>query len=592
MFRARQPSLAGVIPFVEEGPALGPLPNRYVIREDDDGRYLACLEAPNLAVRLDLGFVVSGASARRYPEGSIFLDGAAQGEPFMDVKRKVYNLDHHEGCVRAFTLATCEQAMVLLLKGLDLRGGQWTLYGNDPDLDTVLAIWVLLNHAHLTGKDSDVRQRLMPILRMQGAIDAHGLELRELTGLPDHLGDEVEAVINALRRDEVELKRAGRWHSSDVLEYTAEVLRAIDEVLYSPQHIDQLRDVQELTRVSITSTRWAIVCRSAVGIYEVEEYLKKVHGEQVGLIVLQKDPKTYTLRLADSFLPFTLEPFYNRLNQLDPNLTSTQRWGGSSDIGGSPRGPGTGLSLQAIATACSYVYQTPSPGRRVLRVLSQLGLALIAVLVALVVAWQGFPEGAWLGTLAEAEDRSQTLFGASLLVLALTYMVPQLRAGKRAVLALRRPLGMAWLAMFPLIGVAAIGGGLFGSLVPGAEPLGWFGASLSILAAEVLFRGALYGRLASVFDVAQPGGRWTISIPNAVMALAYAMAVIGLFWSSAWRFPAVDAHESALLMGGAAFALGLACGLAREHSGSLFAPLVLHLAAAGTIWAATGLLLS
>ena len=55
-------------------------------------------------------------------KGTIFLDGAAKGEPFMDASRGIYNLDHHEGCVRSFTLSTCEQAMILIRKGLDLDG--------------------------------------------------------------------------------------------------------------------------------------------------------------------------------------------------------------------------------------------------------------------------------------------------------------------------------------------------------------------------------------------------------------------------------------------------------------------------------------
>ena len=89
---------------------------RYDVREDGEGKYLRCIEAPNIMVRIERGLVVSSGAARRAPEGTIYLDGAASGEPFMDVQRRVYNLDHHEGCVRSFTLATCEQAMVMVLK--------------------------------------------------------------------------------------------------------------------------------------------------------------------------------------------------------------------------------------------------------------------------------------------------------------------------------------------------------------------------------------------------------------------------------------------------------------------------------------------
>jgi hypothetical protein len=98
------------------------LPERYSIKSNGDERVLICLEAPNLNVHIEPGLVINASMARKSPSGTIFLDGVAQCEPFMDHERQVYNLDHHEGCVRAFTLATCEQTLVMYMKGLDLRG--------------------------------------------------------------------------------------------------------------------------------------------------------------------------------------------------------------------------------------------------------------------------------------------------------------------------------------------------------------------------------------------------------------------------------------------------------------------------------------
>ena len=47
------------------------------------------------------------------------------------------------------------------------------------------------------------------------------------------------------------------------------------------------------------------MCRSDLGIYELEEHLKEVHGDRIGLIVLQKDDRTYTVRQVDPFLPIS-----------------------------------------------------------------------------------------------------------------------------------------------------------------------------------------------------------------------------------------------------------------------------------------------
>ena len=120
------------------------VPNRYRIRQEGKTRVLTCSEAPTIIIRAERRFAVSAKQARKYPAGTIFLDGAAQGDPFIDVQKELYNLDHPEGCVRS--LATCEQAMVLIRKGIDLRKRDWVVLANDADLDTVLALWVLLNH--------------------------------------------------------------------------------------------------------------------------------------------------------------------------------------------------------------------------------------------------------------------------------------------------------------------------------------------------------------------------------------------------------------------------------------------------------------
>ena len=130
--------------------AAGVLPQRYAVKDIRGKKVLNCLEAPNLTVVIQRGLTVSAATARKSPPGTIFLDGVAQSEPFMDHEKKIYNLDHHEGCVRAFTFSSCEQVLVMILKGLDLRDREWFIYANEPDLDTILAIWLLLNHQRIS----------------------------------------------------------------------------------------------------------------------------------------------------------------------------------------------------------------------------------------------------------------------------------------------------------------------------------------------------------------------------------------------------------------------------------------------------------
>jgi hypothetical protein len=128
------------------------LPERYTIKDRDNKRILICLEAPNIGVQVEAGLTVSSSAARKSPSCTIFLDGAAQCEPFMDLEKQIYNFDHHEGCARPFTLATCEQVLVMILKGMDLRARDWRVFANEPDLDTILAIWLILNHVRIQQK--------------------------------------------------------------------------------------------------------------------------------------------------------------------------------------------------------------------------------------------------------------------------------------------------------------------------------------------------------------------------------------------------------------------------------------------------------
>src|SRR5437870_12139875 len=346
-------------------------PDRYRIKRGRDGEVLTCIEAPTVTVRIKHGFCVTASAARSFAPGSIFLDGAAKGEPFIDPKRQVYNLDHHEGCVRSFTLATCEQAMVMIRKGLDLRKRDWTVYANDPDLDTVLAIWLLLNHIRLNEINGRTRARVMPLLRLQGVIDAQGLELKDLCGLPPELLAETQAWIDELRARELALKRRGRWQSSDLLRHTADRLRAIDRLVYPAKHFDDVAEIDELVRAEIAGGSVAIVCRSTAGIYEVERQLRRLHGRRLGVIALQRDAATYSLRQVDPYLPASLEKVYAHLNLIDPvagGHRSGNRWGGSADIGGSPRGSGTGVSPEQIARVCEQAFSAPTFLRRLGRI--------------------------------------------------------------------------------------------------------------------------------------------------------------------------------------------------------------------------------
>lgn len=562
-----------------QGKQSGGVPERYAIRDLDKTRVLVCVEAPTLAVRVERDFSVNSAAARKYPPGSIFLDGAAQGEPFLDSERQVFNLDHHEGCVRAFTLATCEQAMVLVRMGLDLRKRDWTIYANEPDLDTVIAIWVLLNHIRLNDDNPVVRQTIMPLVRLQGTIDAHGLELEELVGFPPKLYLDTLAHLEHLRAHEVDLKREGRWQDVDFLQYTLSVLREIDRLAYSSLDFEETLEVQELAHATIADHWLVIACRSGAGVYEVEQRLRRLHGERLGIIVLQKNDFTYTLRRVNHFLPVSLEAIYERLNALDPAVGGRpgNRWGGSEEIGGSPRVTGTDLTARQVVDICSMPNRSQGASHAAAAVVQAVAASLTVLVAAVsVIALHGFLRRPF-PALEDLFLQRTELFA---LVLGGLSIVASLSTWRRpGDYGLRLPLrSHDWLLLMPAAAIPSLAGGQwFPAAHSPALPL-WrytnIGTLVVILAfavsAELLFRGLVHGILARAYSTQKVGGRWYLSWPVVISSLVY------LFWAL------VPFHAPTILLGlkagMAAFLFGICCGVARERSGSLLPPILIHCA--------------
>lgn len=101
------------------------------------------------------------------PSKSIALDGAVQG-PVIDPANKKYSFDHHGGCCRMVTLATCQQVATALELGLNPTG--YTVYCNDWDADTILALWLLLN----PNKFARNRRAINEVVQQIGLRDSHG----------------------------------------------------------------------------------------------------------------------------------------------------------------------------------------------------------------------------------------------------------------------------------------------------------------------------------------------------------------------------------------------------------------------------------
>ena len=563
-------------------------PERYLIKTNGADRVLICLEAPNINVRVEAGLSFTGSVARKSPNGTIFLDGVAQSEPFLDHERQVYNFDHHEGCVRAFTLATCEQALVMYMKGLDLQSRDWNVFANEPDLDTVLAIWILLNHNRI-GSLGDIQRRILfALVRFEGVIDALGLELRELAALPPDLVHKIERVIDHLRTTEKALKKTNRWINYDYLAYCVEVLHKIDQLFFKARDFVDFQGVHELARIDMTEQRIAAIVEADMGIYEVEPHLNKIYGNRLGIVFLKKGDNAYTVRQMDLFMPVTLDEIYDRLNFYDPAVksrTQHRKWGGSADIGGSPRDCGTALTPPEIMRICREAVQKPGLARVALQLGSAAALVGAIILIAWVARLVWHPER-WLTLMDRLSFLANPNFGFSAVIFLATAIALFVWACHRPwQFGLSLPGGMLWWIFLPLSTAAAVGGGMYAPVVKvGDSPpmtLLATGIIAMPLATEMLFRGLAHGILAQTHSIQRHESRWFISWPNLASTLMYTAFVLVFCWNT----PAPELKNRAII-GATALVFGLSQTMVRERSQSLWPAVFFHMLAAATVLAA------
>jgi hypothetical protein len=564
------------------------LPDRYIIKSNGDERVLICLESPNLNIHMEKGLSVSGSMARKSPGGTIFLDGAAQCEPFMDHERQVYNLDHHEGCVRPFTLATCEQTLVMYMKGLDLQGREWNVYANEPDLDTLLAVWILLNHARIGNQDATQRRILFALVRYEGVIDALGLELKELSALPPELVRKLQRVIDHLRSDELVLKKEGRWGHVDLLAYSASILQKIDQIFYKPSDFADFKGIEELARVELNDQRIATVVEADMGIYEIEPHLNKLYGNRLGVVFLKKGTESYTVRQMDLFMPITLADVYERLNFMDPAVkcrTQSNKWGGAADIGGSPRETGTRLSPSEIAQCCRDAAKRMGFGQQLHRFGTTAAMVALLVLTAYAVRLYWNP-AQWLSgsQLNPLWSLPYTGFALSLLVVtgSALIIISYCRPWQFGWI---RPVGSQWWLILPLALLSGLAGGIWAPRMAIAEQ-GWlyalllWGAGIP-LAAELLFRSLAHGLLSQGARIQRNDSRWFLSWPLLGSSLLYTGFILILTLATG-KMPMQQSYWRLAQLLFSATMFGISAGMVRERSQSLFPAILFHIVTAVT----------
>ena len=143
------------------------------------------------------------------PPRSVALDGYVLG-PSIDAETERYSFDHHGDCVRHATRATAEQVHDALVLGLQPRS--LSVYLNDIDLDTALAVW-LLRHPERAREPLVNR-----LVHGAGLLDAH-------SGAFPLAGD-LPTIVEWLSEPETKSRASGAYFELD----TAGLHALLDEI--------------------------------------------------------------------------------------------------------------------------------------------------------------------------------------------------------------------------------------------------------------------------------------------------------------------------------------------------------------------------
>ncbi len=264
--------------------------------------------------------------------GSIALDGAVAG-PRLDPERHRYSFDHHAGCLRLMTSATCRQVYDAVLLGLDPSG--MTIYLNDLDGDTILATWILLHHRAML--EGDARRRLAPLLDAVAALDAHGPAYPVPS--PAHSWHYYRRVIEPATVQ----KRAG--YPDGPRPALDQALEALDGWWEAGLPCTEEAAPPDRYPALVTHHTWILADGGAVsdpGRCAGPLWLYEQGFDRLVLVFRNRDGTyRYTIgKRSDLVSGFPLRAIYAALNKREKEVREgplNETWGGGSSIGGSPR---------------------------------------------------------------------------------------------------------------------------------------------------------------------------------------------------------------------------------------------------------------
>lgn len=265
------------------------------------------------------------------PGPALALDGYVEGPTRIENGFDHVSFNHHEGCSRLATRATCEQVALALCGRL---GGWWrregvTAHVNDADADVCLSVWLLANAGRV-----------------------HEPGVSRLVTAESWLDSTSGCIAPALDDDE-----AGRlaWVFAPCFAVppgspATALATTLDEVAARVDaHLAGTGG--RLAAACDYETRWRTGTTAVVAAASPLARSRFVRdGIDAYVMVRGRDGGRWHLSvgLSDPCTPMDLAVAYASLNALE-GCSGDQRWSGSDTVGGSPRRLGTGLDPEQVA---------------------------------------------------------------------------------------------------------------------------------------------------------------------------------------------------------------------------------------------------
>jgi hypothetical protein len=257
------------------------------------------------------------------------LDGYIPQAPYHDPILKLINFNHHEGVDRLSTRATCSQVLIAIRQGmmeLFRNDGEIELdvYVNDCDQDVCLSWFLLKNHHLVVNSMNPLINRLVHIEDMMDTCGGT---------YPFHRDTPVLKEIAWIFEPYTLFRLSGGLDRKNQAEYRNVIdsvcSRIMNHITGNSQEIDLEIDYE----VTHRAKNFCMIQERGrddrmdywgAGIKAFVAFREKNDGNYV-----------YTIAKMSPFIKFDIEAILEKLKELEPG------WGGSSIIGGSPRGTGS-----------------------------------------------------------------------------------------------------------------------------------------------------------------------------------------------------------------------------------------------------------